>query len=76
MQNKFKIRIEKQIGEDLISYLNREYTQNLGRLVTISKNIGVGRRTLSKFMKANNIDVRQPSNTLWNNTKITPTKNE
>ena len=43
MKTETLLRIEKQIGENLVDYLHREYHQNFGRLVNISKNLGIHR---------------------------------
>lgn len=76
MKIKTLLKIEKQIGENLVDYLYREYHQNFGRLVSISKNLGVSRKVLSNFMKHNKIQIRKSNETRWNNKKITPKKEE
>ena len=75
MKTKSMIKLEENIGENLVSYLHREYYKQFGRLEVISKRLGIPRSTLTLYMKRIGLKPRKSSETLIGGKEI-PTKEE
>lgn len=68
-------QIENCIGEKLNNFINREYHQKWRFLEDIASELGIGRSTLSLFMKRLNIPIRKSSHSLHKINKL-PNKEE